>query len=162
MAKTAEKKRYERVITPVGVARYPRLNKADEMDDKYKLELELSEEDAEALLQRYKEVAAREGVTKLPYKVKDGAFWFTFKSKKQPTLKDSRLNVIPEGVYVRSGSRVRVVGALAPYTKHDGSGLSAYLYEVQVIEMAEGGGGAGLTPVDGGYVAVGVDEPWGV
>lgn len=143
----SDKKKFEPIVTPVGTAHYPRLTEPDDMDKRYKISLELSDEDAEALIQQMNAAAERFGVRKkIPAKSKDGIMLFTFKTHKAPKVVDSQNKPVPAGVRVASGSRVRVRGSLAPYESFEG-GITAYLNAVQVVELNEGSGG--FDKVDG-------------
>lgn len=156
--KKSEEKRSEPIVTPVGVAHYPRLSQADELDGRYKLSLELSEEDAESLLQKMSEAAKRWGVReKFPVKVKDGITLITLKTHKPPRVLDASNKPIPPEVRIGAGSRVRARGSLAPYDGFEG-GVTFYLNAVQVIELADSAGGFEAT--DGYRYDGGDDTPF--
>jgi hypothetical protein len=157
--KKKDDKRVEYIMTPVGVAHYPHLFEVDKMAGKYTIQLELAEDDAEALIAKMKDAVKAWGTTdKIPMKVKDGKVLFTFKTKKPPRVVDAANKPVPSTVRIGSGSKVRVKGSLVPY-EGLGGGITGYLNGVQLVELVEWGGGAGFEPTDG-YTFDGDDVPF--
>jgi hypothetical protein len=87
----------------------------------------------------------------------DDTVTFTFKSKKKPKLFDAKGNPIrnTEGLQRIAGSTIKVKGAFSSYEGF-GGGVTAYLNDVQIIKLVEGGGGGFGDESEGdddGYVA---------
>jgi hypothetical protein len=153
-------KRIEYLMTPVGVAHYPHLFEVDKMAGKYTIQLELAEDDAEALIAKMKDAVKAWGTTdKIPMKVKDGKVLFTFKTKKEPRVVDAQNRPVPSTTRIGSGSKVRIKGSLVPY-EGLGGGITAYLNGVQLVDLVEWGGGAGFEAIDGYTVGDDGDVPF--
>jgi hypothetical protein len=149
-------------VTPKGPSGFSNLFVADTKfnpDGQYKTSVTLSPEAAAPLIE-----AAEEEVLELGKKAKtskgrpwkeneDGTLTFTFKSKKKPKVVDSKGNPIREEIRVGGGSTIQVRGAFATYEGF-GGGVCAYLNEVRLIKLVEGGASWGPDEdEDDGYVA---------
>jgi len=158
-----------KVTTPKGVANYPHISKPDEgreySDGKYKVNLCLSPEDAQpiieqinaVLLEGIKAIKNKETNKKikqapLPYSnetVKDdegnlvetGNVIIKFKSKYKPQVFDCNNNEIFDH-NIWGGSVIKVGGELAFYSSAIGCGITIRLKAVQLIEYVQGGSGA--------------------
>lgn len=158
-----------KVTTPKGVANYPHISKPDEgreySDGKYKVNLCLSPEDAQpiieqinaVLLEGIKSIKNKEPNKKikqapLPYSnetVKDddgnlvetGNVIIKFKSKYKPQVFDCNNNEIFDH-NIWGGSVIKVGGELAFYSSAIGCGITIRLKAVQLIEYVQGGSGA--------------------
>lgn len=164
------------VKTPKGSAGFSNLVTPDTKfhpEGQYKTSITLSAEEAAPLIadaeeeanelavldKKTKKVVMPEGI-KYPYVVnEDDTVTFTFKSKKAPKLFDIKGNPIRgaarEDLHRISGSTIKVKGAFATYEGF-GGGVCAYLNEVQIISLVEGGGGGFGDESEGdddGYVA---------
>src|SRR5688572_104767 len=154
MAKSDSKKQRQRITTPIGTAHYPRLFETDQIDDKFKVSLELPDDEAEALAGVMTAAAEAWGVTKkIPMASKDGVTLFTFKTgaKYPPRVVDSQNKPVPSTTRIGGGSKLRVLATLEPFDGF-GGGVTARLNAVQVVELVEYGG-AGFEPIEGGYAA---------
>ena len=156
------------ITTPTGVALYPWLNKPDteyNKDGEYKVNLVLSKEDAQPLIDTINEVFKENLNDEMkkqdkkdlktanpPYSEQldgdgkpTGNFIFKFKSKAayKPAIFDaSGETVIDPQIW--GGSEIRVNAALYPYfVSSIGAGVSLKLRAVQVIALVEGSEGAG-------------------
>lgn len=86
-------------------------------------------------------------------KLKTRAFFTTAEGDSEPNnlpIVDS--NKEPTDVIIRSGSKLKVSYNLGPYTVQ-GGGLSARINAVQVLELAEGGGGVSDFDKEDGFTA---------
>lgn len=155
-------------ITPIGEAYFPAIQKPDTQFDSqgiYQIKVfydkaEIQEEIKAINAVIAKEVAEQHKITPnkteafkrapLPYKdMDDGRIQITFKSKFKPLVLDKKMNAIPEGTEVWSGSKVRVEYELQGYNNVVGLGCKLYLKGVQVSELVEGSAtGTGLTPLE--------------
>src|SRR5688500_9458664 len=118
MAKSDSKKQRQRITTPIGTAHYPRLFETDQIDDKFKVSLELSDDEAEALAGVMRAAGEEWGVgDKIPMKSKEGVTTFTFKSgaKYPPRVVDSQNKPVPSSARIGGGSKIRVLATLEPY-----------------------------------------------
>jgi len=157
--------------SPFGKAIYPHLTKCDvrfKPEGEFKVDLEIGEAPANALLKilkeyqakaisKAKEVTGKEKIKEasLPYKKEDDKYIFKFKMKasgtnaktgesykQRPALFDSELKPInPEDTNIWGGSILRVSYQPYPwFTPALGAGVSLRLKSVQVKELVEGSG----------------------
>jgi hypothetical protein len=148
--------------TPKGPSGYSNLFTADTKFDpegKYKTSITLSEEAAKPLLDQIEEERLELGKKAKtskgsPYKVnEDGSYTFTFKSKKQPKVMDSKGNRIYEEIRIGGGSTIQVKGSFDTYEGF-GGGVCAYLNEVRLVKLVESSADWGTDDEDDdGYVA---------
>jgi hypothetical protein len=160
--------------TPKGAAGYSNLVTPDtkfDAEGKYKTSITIPAAQAESLMdlareeanelavldKKTKKVVMPEGI-KMPFvENDDDTVTFTFKSKKKPKLFDAKGNPIrnTEGLQRIAGSTIKVKGAFSSYEGF-GGGVTAYLNDVQIIKLVEGGGGGFGDESEGdddGYVA---------
>jgi hypothetical protein len=131
--------------TPKGIAKYPHITERDTghqySSGKYDTQIILSKEDAAPLIKQFKDILSSEMPKlkdpKMPFKVDDdGNVIFKAKSEYQPAIIDARgkkMEKVPSGLRIRGGSVIRIAGAVNVYDK----GLSLWLNQVQIIELAE-------------------------
>jgi hypothetical protein len=157
----------EQFTSPAGTAVYPYLTRADfeyEPEGVFKTKLRMSEADASDLIKTIGEVAntefgAKAKTARMPFtKVEDtGEVEFLIKSRFKPKVVDSKGKLIPEDEVpaIFGGSRLRVAGTIAPYNRSGNTGVSLRLAGVQIVELSEGSGSAGMNfgAVEGGFVA---------
>lgn len=153
------------LITPKGTAGYLNLLVPDTRFDpegKYKANITLSAEQAEKLVELFKEEAVDELGPKKAAKAKmpgkeneDGSVTFTFKSKSKPKLFDAKGNPIKnaDDLRIGGGSTIRVKGAAKAYENGANIGVTLYLNEVQIIKLVEYGGGFEADDEEDGFVA---------
>lgn len=152
--------------TPKGPCGYSSLVKPDTKFDpegKYKTSITLPEEQAQPLIDMFKEEAVDElgpkkaAKAKMPVKENDdGTVTLTFKTKNKPKLFDAKGNPIKNTADLRvgSGSTIRVKGAAKAYENGANIGVTLYLNEVQIIKLVEfGGGGWEAEDDEDAYVA---------
>lgn len=132
-------------VTPKGPSGYSNLFTPDTKFDpegKFKTSITLSEEAAKPLLEAVEEERLELGKKAKtskgsPYKVnEDGSYTFTFKTKKQPKVVDSKGNLIREEIRIGGGSTIQVRGAFGTYEGF-GGGVCAYLNEVRLVKVVE-------------------------
>ena len=156
------------ITTPTGVALYPWLNKPDteyNKDGEYKVNLVLSKEEAQPIINTINEVFSENLKDELKKQKKKtiktanppyaeeldddgkatGNVIFKFKSKAvyKPAIFDANGETVinPQ---IWGGSEIRVNAALYPYfVSSIGAGVSLKLRAVQVIALVEGSEGAG-------------------
>ena len=150
-----------------GIARYPRLTNADELDDKFKTQLIMSAEAAKPLmamcLEAGEEAFGPKGVDKLkmPWKIDEdtGDVVFVVKTKYQPKFVDGattpiHFDNVPK---IYSGSKLKVVGTIGDYELSKvNKGINLNLNKVQILSLSDGNfddDGEGFDAVEGGYVA---------
>jgi hypothetical protein len=148
--------------TPKGPSGYSNLFTPDvkfDPEGKYKTSITLSEEAAKPLLEAVEEQRLELGKKAKtakgnPFKVnEDGTYTFTFKSKKQPKVVDSKGNLIRDEIRIGGGSTIQVRGAFKEYEGF-GGGVSAYLNEVRLVKLVESSADWGTDDEeDEGYVA---------
>lgn len=150
-----------------GTAMYPWLNNPDTQFDaagQYKVNLRMSKEEAQPLIDAVKEAAneafgPKANSAKLPFKTDEetGDTIVVTKSKFQPKFVDStgqaiKTNNLPE---IYGGSTLKVGGQMFPYNAGGSIGVSLQLGAVQLIELSESSNGANISfeAEDGGFVA---------
>jgi len=149
--------------TPKGPSGFSNLFVADTKfnpDGQYKTSITLTAEQAAPLVEAVEEERLELGKKAKtskgsPFKEnEDGTLTFTFKSKKKPRVVDSKGNAVRDEPRVGGGSTIQVKGAFATYEGF-GGGVCAYLNEVRLIKLVEGGGGWGSDDdeEEEGYVA---------
>lgn len=181
----ANRTRITGVVTPVGEAVYPYLNKPDSKfgDPVYKTDLRITGEEAlalkakleaaaEELLQGMKDKGEKtykkfKTLQNLPIKeeldddgdVIEGSYIFRAKTKANFVSKDggstpndlssrivdSEKKPLPDGMFIRGGSKIRLCVTLLPYPLQ-GGGVSAQIEAVQVQELS--GGSNGISSFD--------------
>ena len=150
-----------------GRARYPRLTKVDDLDDKYKTGLIMSPEDADGLMAAC--VAAGEEAfgpkdrdkLKMPFKIDEetGDVIFTMKTKFEPKFIDAATNVIhfDDAPAIYSGSTLKVLGTIGDWEMSKvNKGINLSITKVQIIDLVDSygdDGDDGFDAVEGGYVA---------
>ena len=145
------KDQYHKFISPVGVARFPWLTKADTKfnpEGVYKTDLILSSEDAKAIATELKGLFKKhypDGKGRMPYskeKGEDGKETgnVIFKFKNKPALFDAKGKPI-QNTNVYGGSKIKVSGTAAAYSAAGNLGVTLYLNAVQVIELVTGDSG---------------------
>lgn len=145
----AEKQfKYVQFVTEVMTARYPALSEPDtegeNADGKYKTEAIADEDYTERFKRSIQAVAntyfAGKKDVHLPWKeAKEGAIAFNFKSpKKKPQLVDAKGNPLRDGIVIRGGSLIRIVGVMAAWQKGGKSGVSLWPDAVRVIKLSGG------------------------
>ncbi len=150
------------VVTPIGIAKYPKVNKPDDPkfggDFKCKLILDPSKPQVVALMKTCIEVlesAYAPGKIKdrktgkllpdvrLPFKKvvdeeQNVTIEFEARSKYKPLLTDSKGAPVPESVVLGGGSKVRLSATLLPFSDQSKySGVKAYLDCVQIASLVE-------------------------
>ena len=151
-----------------GIARYPRLTKPDDLDDKFKTQLMMSPEAAKPLmamcLEAGEEAFGPKGVDKLkmPWKVDEdtGDIVFIVKTKYEPKFVDAQTTPIhfANAPQIYSGSKLKVVGTIGDYELSKvNRGINLNLNKVQILSLSDGDfnddDGEGFDAVEGGYVA---------
>lgn len=163
------KKNIVRATTPAGIAVYPKLETADTKFDQngvYSVELDLTEPDAEKLINKLTDIAHKDYEAECKAKGKkslkradfpwkntdDGKIRFKFKMKakggsgdkqwdQKPALFDAQGNPVKD-LNVGSGSVVKIAFDVVPYfTAMVGHGIALRLRAVQVLELKQYIGG---------------------
>ncbi len=147
---------YQKFVTPVGTARYPKLSKPDTTgqyaDGKYKTDLVFDEVGMSSMMKMLNEFAAKTlpdvKNPKLPVGTsKDGATtYIKFKGGldketglgRKPSIMDAKRNPIPADVIIGAGSKLKLAGSMADYANGPNKGVTIYLEHVQVLELVEG------------------------
>lgn len=153
----------EQFRTPVGIARYPYLTKADLVgkyaDGKYKSKLVVSKKDAKTFMDSMKAIAKANNVKQLPYAEdpdNDENIIISVKSKRKPTVYDAKKNPVPPEVEISGGSKLRFGGIIYVYDK----GLSLQLEQVQVIDLVSRSSEPMFDEIEGSFDASELsDEP---
>lgn len=169
----------ETVITDVGVAIYPKIDKPDtygpKADGKYKTDFGLTAAQMKAFVAKVQALAADEfgpkrkvvfqknaaGDAKFGLKEQEGGlFSFRASSKYAPLVIDGKNEKIEEADLpkIGGGTRMRLAVGINFYDETKTSvNVSFYLNQVQIIELKEyqsgGGGKSAFEEVDGAYVA---------
>jgi len=159
--------------TPVGVAKYPHLNKPDtafDAEGKYKAELLVSQDEAKPLIKLIEDAAKEEHGSanyRVPYQTDDetGEVAFKLQSKYQPKFYDTAGQLVPEGKEPRigGGSRLRLKGYLNVYKVSGQAGVSIQLTSCQIVEAMQGMNGAGFYALEEGGVTIdtsAIDSPF--
>ena len=166
------------ITTPKGIALYPWLSTPDTKfseEGEYKVNLVLSKEDAQPLVDEINRVFAENLAAETKKQGKEiktanppytdqldeagqstGNVIFRFKSKAayKPAIFDAKGTTMTES-NIWGGSEIRVNGTIAPYfTSMVGAGIALRLRAVQVIRLVEGAEGASRFGFDetSGYV----------
>jgi hypothetical protein len=153
-------------VTPIGVAKYPHLNKPDtafDSEGKYKTELLLSAEDAKPLIKKIEDAAKAEHGSahyRVPY-VKDeetGEVAFKLQSKFQPDFFDTAGQVVPVNKLpkIGGGSRLKLKGYLNVYKVSGSAGVAITLQGCQIVEATQGMNGSGFDAIEEGGFTVDV------
>lgn len=167
----------ERFITPVGIARYPKLDAIDvfqPLDKKgrpngaekrrYITGIIFSESDLEGVKSKLSAKAAElipdcEN-PKLPIKKdkKTGQFFLeaTSGEKFRPTVFDAKNNKIPAGLAIGGGSKIKLDLSINAYEGF-GGGINLYMNAVQVLELVEKGEGKSNFGEEDGFEFSGED-----
>ena len=139
--------------TPKGTAMYPWLTRPDTQfhpDGQYKVNVRMSKEDAQQMLDDIREAANdafgdKAKNANMPWKTDTdtGEIVLITKSKFAPRLVDSSGQVIPDAKapQVNSGSTIKAAGTMYPYNAGGKIGISLQLAGVQIIELAKRGDG---------------------
>jgi hypothetical protein len=145
------------IMTPVGVASFPHLDKPDTFKGatKYKTKLELDAVSfAKFKAEFEKKIEGQRFETKkpkLPWKDgEDGKFILSASSQYAPGIFDTKNQAV--STRVGGGSRIRLSCEIVNY----GDGASLRLQQVQVIELQQGGfapGQSAFDEVEDGFVA---------
>lgn len=162
----------EPITSPVGIAKYPKLahpdDKGEYADGKYKVELVLDVDAAAEFETQMRAVASRLAPDlknpRLPIRSKNGEHSVIFKSQHKPRIVDSSLRPLPDDYVLRGGAKIRVSATAAAYKTGINEGITLYLNAVQLIEASGSSSSYGVSafsPVAGGYVHQGVDDPFG-
>lgn len=143
--------------TNTGTAQYPwlqpgRPDTAFDPEGKYKVQLKMSEEDAQPLLETLKAVKAEnfspKDKVRLPFSRDEetGEVVFKMQSKFIPKYVDASGKLIPENSVpmMYSGSTMRIAGILDPYVNGGSKGISMRLGAVQVINPVSSGSEGGF------------------
>lgn len=130
--------------TPKGIAKYPHITERDTghqySSGKFDTQIIIAKAEAQPLIDQLMALVKAEKIKdpKLPFKAdEDGNYIFKAKSEYQPVLIDARgvqLKAVPSSLRIRGGSTIRIAGAVNVYDK----GVSLWLNQVQIIELAEG------------------------
>ena len=136
----ADKKK-KTFISPVGIAQFVWLRKADtkfDAEGKFKVTLQLDSDDSDT---KVFTAQLDSWVTKVkgknaPYTDGDGVVEVKFKSSYPPSVFDAHRNIIPAEVDIGSGSKVKVAFQPNHYESF-GGGINLYLQGVQVIDLVE-------------------------
>lgn len=167
----SDKKKFPKIMTPIGVAMYPWLTKPDtkfNAEGVYKVTLRLPKDEATEKLvttleKHFQEANAsrkskREGTRCWDTDEETGEVLIKFKSKKKPALFDAQGKTITKDLAVFGGSKVRIQGAIGTYdVATTGAGVTLYLNAVQIIDLQEGGSPFGA--VEGGFEFSGEEAP---
>ena len=159
--------------TPKGIAAYPYITRADfeyNVEGIFKTKIRMPEADAAPLMKVIEDAANTEFGTKaktarMPYKKLDdtGEIEFSTKSKFKPKVVDSTGKPIPETAVpnIYGGSTIKCAGTVYCYNAGGNIGVSLQLGGVQIIELAESSGSAGISfgSVEGGFVASNDNAP---
>jgi len=159
--------------TPVGVAKYPHLNKPDtafDSEGKYKAELLVSQDEAKPLIKLIEDAAVAEHGSanyRVPYQTDEetGEVAFKLQSKYQPKFYDTAGQLVPEGKEPRigGGSRLRLKGYLNVYKVSGQAGVSIQLTSCQIVEAMQGMNGAGFDALEEGGFTIdtsAIDAPF--
>ena len=158
----ANKKKKHVFTTPVGVARYPWLNKPDfeyNAEGEWKCNLIIPTKDAKSLTDAVQAVIAEEfecdkkGV-RIPWAEEDGSIILKCTTKFQPRFYKSDGDVIPDNKVPQlwGGSKLRLGGDISVYNKGKNSrGVSLRFNRVQIIEPVGASGGDGFDAVEDGW-----------
>tara|TARA_R100000664_G_C2756610_1_gene144562 strand:- start:1718 stop:2269 length:552 start_codon:yes stop_codon:yes gene_type:complete len=145
-----DKDKYLKITTPLGIAKWPWLTKADtkfNADGVYKTDLLLSSGETKSIAGQLKAFYERHFPNKkgkMPYKkeVDDtgketGNYIFKFKSKNKPAVFDASGKPMQD-VNVFGGSKIKVSATASPYNAAGNQGVTLYLNAVQVIDLVTG------------------------
>lgn len=157
----ADKKfQYTPFVTEIMTARKPKLSEPDTdgeyADGKYKTEATANGDYTERFQRAIRAVAdtyfAGKKNVHLPWKeTKEGAIAFNFKSpKKKPEFVDARGNPLRQGIIIRGGSLIRIVGVMAAWEKGTKRGVSLWPDAVRVIKLVQGAS-ASFGPPEAGF-----------
>ena len=153
--------------TCTGTARYPWLKEPDTAfgQEVYKCQLILNKEEAEPLLKEIMEMQQQFGAkadkAMLPVAIDEetGDYIFKCKSQYQPKFWDSQGNpVLPARLPdIWGGSRLKLGGWIAPWTKHSKVGITLQLMKVMIVEAkgpSHDGGNqeSGFDKEEGGFI----------
>lgn len=146
--------KYLKITTPLGIAKWPWLTKADTKFDAagvYKTDLLLSSSDTKSIASQLKAFYEKHFPNtkgKMPYKkeVDDtgketGDYIFKFKTKNKPAVFDASGKPMKD-VNVFGGSKIKVSGTASPYSAAGNKGITLYLNAVQVIDLVTGDTGS--------------------
>ena len=146
--------KYLKFTTPLGVAVFPWLIKADtkfNADGIFKTDLKLSSAETKSIagqLKAFYEKRFPNTKGKMPYKkeVDDtgketGDYIFKFKSKNKPALFDASGKPMQD-TNVFGGSKIKVSATAASYDAAGNKGVTLYLNAVQVIDLVTGDTGS--------------------
>lgn len=164
------KQEYIEIVTPLGKARYPKLDKQDTYEGKevgYKIGIILEDEALEkvraqidAAVKTLLPNAGKKGPKFTPLREdKDGNEYLEFKSYKKTPLFGPKNNKLPEGTAEKlgGGSIIRIKGSM---TASNG-GVVGYLNGIQIAKLVERGTG-GFEELDEGsyeeFASEGFDE----
>lgn len=166
--KKKEEKNLKNIVTPVGVAVFPHIDKPDTegkyADNKRKTTVAWPKEGAEnqadidefVALVREAHKDVRGNLSKCPIKDGDetgkdyfeGKWKMTFKSQYKVAAVDTKRKELPDDVQIRGGDLIRVACTIAPYG--DSEGVTGYLNAVQLVEKrAAGMGASAFDEIDG-------------
>tara|TARA_R110002153_G_scaffold328_1_gene1595 strand:- start:151 stop:687 length:537 start_codon:yes stop_codon:yes gene_type:complete len=154
--------------TPIGVAKYPHLNKPDtafDAEGKYKTEILLSADEAVPYIKLIEDAAKAEHGSaqyRVPY-TKDpetGEVAFKLQSKFQPEFFDTAGEVVPVQKLpkIGGGSRLRLKGFLNVYKVSGSAGVSITLQGCQIVEATQGMNGSTFDAIEGGGFTIASQE----
>jgi hypothetical protein len=165
-----EKKQFR---TCIGTARYPWLKDADTAfgQETFKCQLILSEKEAEPLLEQIMQVQkdfgskAEKAMLPVERDEETGDYIFKTKSAYQPKFWDSQGNpILPANLPdIWGGSRLKLSGWIAPWSKHSKVGITLQLMKVMIVEArgpsSDGGSQeSGFDKEDGGFITEKSDQ----
>jgi len=174
----------KRMVSPLGEAVYPHLNRPDVKFNplgEYKITLKLNKSDASKFIQEidkyiddclatYEKDAKGKKIKQAPkpYTLEGNNFFLKLKLKasglnkktqetytQKPALFDAKKNPFPVDKSIWGGSKVKIAFDLVPYSVASiGSGVTARIKAVQIIELVEGGSKEeNLFKVEDGYTS---------
>ena len=149
------------ITTPIGTAVLPFLFEEDKEYGGFKIAIRVDKKTAEVfkakLLDTLKNEEFKSKTPHIPIvadEKNEGMYLIRTSSKYQPAVFDSKNKSLSANTKVGGGSEVRAIAEAYKYEVQKKEGIKLRLKQVQVIKLAEGGGGfSGFDQIDDGYEA---------
>lgn len=145
--------------SPKGIASWPKIEKEDPKFGGYSVKLIVEKDQAQPFIDKINEEVENEkgkkGLAKFspPYaENENGQIEFKFKSKKKPTVFDSKGKPVTKELRISSGSVLKVAGGFGINEVQGKLYCSLYMNAVQVIDLVQYNGSA-FGEEEGGFVA---------